>query len=230
MRQVRRRTSTALVLGAAATLLAACGTTGTTGSGTPTSAPVTSSQTATPSTPASSTPASSTPTPSTPSPSTGVPTAASLRVAPGRVGRAVVSMSEQQALATGYFVHVDPSSSSTCATTPSTLTWREPLSGVLRVGTTSGGAIASMTVRAAGPTTSRGLGVGSTLAQVSAVYETARLTEAGHHQTGVFVSDGRAWLGFLFDQNPADVARTDKVVLMQVTRSELPTLIADDDC
>ena len=72
-----------------------------------------------------------------------------------------------------------------------------------------------------------GLGVGSTLREVSGVHETAELTEAGYGQTGVFVTEGDRWLGYLFDADPESVGPKDKVVLVEVTQGTRPDLMRD---
>ncbi len=51
--------------------------------------------------------------------------------------------------------------------------------------------------------------------------------EAGYGQTGLFVSEGAGWIGFLFNAKPDAVAATDTVTFVEVTRGAKPGLMRD---
>lgn len=169
--------------------------------------------------------ASATPDP-TSVPTTPAPTLADLIVAPGTVGPARARMTRDQALATGLFDADVQTGGEECGRTEP-LGWSAPFGSSLDVLTDDAGTIVSIGVRGTEPRTADGLGVGSTLADVSKVYETAELTEAGYGQTGVFVSDGTAWLGFLFDADPEAIEPTAEVTFMEVTSGTRPDLMRD---
>ena len=102
-----------------------------------------------------------------------------------------------------------------------------PPSNALDVYTDNAGTIASIGVAKSGPHTRSGLQVGSTYERVQEVLGDVEPEEAGYGQTGLFVSEGSGWIGFLFDATPATVQATDKVTFIEVTRGTKPGLIRD---
>ncbi|GAA3529310.1 hypothetical protein AFL01nite_01380 [Aeromicrobium flavum] len=186
-------------------------------------------------TPAADTPSvttSSTPseTPTTPTPTTEPPAALpaldELLVSPGRVGPVSVGMTKQQALDTGLFeADVEVPGEDCGRVLP--LGWKADYASSLDVLTKDDGTVVSLGIRGEQPRTSDGLGVGSTLREVSGVHETAELVEAGYGQTGVFVTDGERWLGYLFDADPESIGPKDAVSLVEVTQGTRPDLMRD---
>lgn len=159
-------------------------------------------------------------------PTTAVPALADLTVTPGAVGPVRARMTRDEALATGLFDADVQVGGEECGRTEP-LAWRSPLGSSLDVQTDDAGTIVSIGIRGTEPRTADGLGIGSTLAEVSKTYETAELTEAGYGQTGVFVSDGTAWLGLLFDADPQTIERSAEVTFMEVTSGTRPDLMRD---
>lgn len=155
---------------------------------------------------------------------TTAPALADLTVVPGAVGPVAAGMTEKDALATGL-LQSDVDLDDCGVKVP--LGWNPPFSSSLDVQTSDNGVVISVGVRGDQPRTTDGLGVGSTLADVSKVYETAELTGAGYGQTGIFVSDGENWLGFLFDADPTSIEPTETVSFMEVTSGTQPDLMRD---
>lgn len=214
VRRSRARTSHLWIAAAVAALtLTACSDSGTD----PAPTETTATTTATP------TPTSDSPTTEQPDP---LPAVDELLVSPGRVGPVLAGMTKDEALATGLFdADVEVGGEECGREEP--LGWRTEYASTLDVLTTEDGTVVSLGVRGEQPRTSDGLGVGSTLRQVSKVYETAEMTEAGYGQTGVFVTDGEKWLGFLFDADIDTITRKEKVLLVEVTQGTRPDLMRD---
>ncbi|WP_121794091.1 hypothetical protein [Aeromicrobium phragmitis] len=203
-----------LAMAAAAVVLAGCGT----------------GDTNEPDASAPTTPAPTTSSPSPePSPAADLPAAADLLVVPGAVGDARVGMTVDEALATGLF-DADVQVLDCGEGTPkSPLAWKEPLRDTLDV-YVADGKITSIGVRAEGPKSAEGLGIGNTLADFRGVYETAEMREAGFGQTGLFVTDGTQWLGFLFDAQVEQMAQDTPVTFMEVTGGEGRPSLSRDAC
>ena len=169
------------------------------------------------------TPAPSLP-PATASPTdTAPPKLESLIIAPGGVGPLEVGMTTAEALATNVVNKPIPVADDPCE--PRALDWLDSYDDALDVWTSQSGKIVSIGVFKPGPRTVEGIGIGSTLAEVSDAYENAEMLEAGFDQTGVFVTDGDRWLGFLFDAKLDDISRTSTVHFMEVSGQEKPSLI-----
>lgn len=148
-----------------------------------------------------------------------------LLVTPGAVGPVTVGMSKQEALDTGYLVAPDPSSGDGCPAPP--LAWKDDYASVLDVQASGNGDILSIGVRAQGPRTRSGYGVGTTWGELKAVGEEP--VEAGYGQTGVRVYDAAnaGWIGFLFDTTVDQLADGDTVSFMEVTKGAQPDLMRD---
>lgn len=148
-------------------------------------------------------------------------------VAPGRVGAAEVGMSTAQAAATGLFnTDVDHGPDDCRGVSP--LEWKSSAGAGLDVFLTDSGNIASMGISKSSPKTAKGIGVGSTLAQVRSAYEDLTpVEEAGFDQSGNYVVEGDRYLGFLFNENASDTSDSSKVVFMEVTKGDKPELIRD---
>lgn len=168
-----------------------------------------------------STSAPPTETDQTPTESPDLPEAAELPVGPGHIGDVEVGMTVEEALDTGLF----DEDAETCDDT-APLGWKPPLDDSFDV-YVADGRISSMGVRAEGPKNAEGLGVGSTLADFRGKYETAELREAGYGQTGLFLTDGSAWLGILFDAPMESIDDDSPVTFMEVTSDGRPALTRD---
>lgn len=187
----------------------------------------TSTPTPTPTPSASPEPSASTPTPkvsATPSTSALLPVG-SLQIDTGAVGPVRVGMTKKQAAATGYF-NTDVESQNCPVPTP--LEWTSNYYNVLDVYLTQDATISSIGVRGTGPKTRSGLQINSTYAEVKKVLGAhAKPQDAGYLQTGLFVNDGDAWIGFLFDAQPGSIENGDSVTFIEVTRGMKPGLMRD---
>lgn len=148
----------------------------------------------------------------------------SLRIIAGAVGPVQVGMSKQAAYATGYF---DADVSVPACDSVVDLAWRANYNGQLDVMTNDNGSISSIGIRGAGPRTRSGLGVGSTYESVQGVLGDVPPEAAGYGQTGLFVSEGNGWIGFLFNTTPDAVTAADPVTFIEVTRGAKPGLMRD---
>ena len=148
-----------------------------------------------------------------------------MQINTGAVGPVSVGMTKQQAAATGYF-EVDVPSEICEGATP--LAWKSNYANALDVLVDQNATIATIGIRGLGPKTRSGLGISSSYAEVRKVLGSAREPEsAGYGQTGLFVNDGNAWIGFLFDVPPADIQDGDAVTFVEVTRGRKPALMRD---
>ena len=147
-----------------------------------------------------------------------------LRIIPGAVGPVQVGMSKQAAYGTGYF---DADVSVPACNRTDDLVWRANYNDQLDVLTNDNGSVYSIGVRGGGPRTRSGLGVGSTYESVQGVLGDVAPEQAGYNQTGLFVSEGNGWIGFLFNATPDAVQPTDTVTFVEVTRGAKPGLMRD---
>lgn len=172
-----------------------------------------------------------TPEPSQPSSSPEVsvsPTAAAeLALAPGSFGPVVVGMSKEDAIETGLLEAGSEAPVEGCPVPA--LLWKPPFEEQLDVQVDTQGNVASIgTWKSATVKTTKGIGTGSTLAEVQEAYPDASdPKESGYGQSGVIVSDDDKYLGFLFNPAPADLKPADVVTFMEVTEGEAPSLMRD---
>ncbi|WP_162891336.1 hypothetical protein [Aeromicrobium sp. A1-2] len=148
----------------------------------------------------------------------------SLRIVAGAVGPVRVGMSKQEAYATGYF-KADVTSA-VCEGVDD-LVWKVPYRDALDILTRDDGSVFSIGIHKAGPRTRSGLGVGSTYETVQGVLGDVDPQEAGYGQTGLFVSEGGGWIGFLFNPAPGEISANDKVTFIEVTRGAKPDVMRD---
>lgn len=178
---------------------------------------------ATTSTPTKKTPTSR-PAPQVPARTTTAPkpkpqlqTLSSMKIGAGSIGPVAVGITTEAAVATGYF----DADVEACGGGPR---WKTDYAAVLDVGV-AGGAVTSLGVRAPGPTTVSGLGVGSTYASVEQVVGEGVVPEPVGTGSGVFVADGAAWIGFLLDAPPEALTDTSAVTYVEVSRGARPDLV-----
>ncbi len=148
----------------------------------------------------------------------------SMQIVAGAVGPVQVGMTKQVAARTGY---LDVDVPYPACGFVRDLWWKAPYRDTLDLYTDNAGTISSIGVAKSGPHTRSGLQVGSTYERVQEVLGDVEPEEAGYGQTGLFVSEGTGWIGFLFDATPATIKATDKVTFIEVTRGTKPGLIRD---
>ncbi|NRQ49418.1 hypothetical protein [Aeromicrobium stalagmiti] len=142
----------------------------------------------------------------------------SLQIGTGSIGPVKVGMTSEAAADTGYF----ETEVEACG---GALQWKTDYAAVIDVAV-AGGIVTSMGVRAPGPRTVSGLGVGSTFATVRGVVGAESVAEpAGAGQSGLFVTDGAGWIGFLFDAAPEAVTDETPVTYIEVTSGARPDLV-----
>ncbi|MET0766226.1 MAG: hypothetical protein ABWY50_01140, partial [Aeromicrobium sp.] len=109
------------------------------------------------------------------------------------------------------------------------LQWKTEYEDHFDVQTVGNGEIVSIGVRAEGPTTEDGLGVGSSFADVRANIENGAAIEAGYGQSGLFDYDRQTgrWIGYLFDPAPDELQDSDVVTFVEVTKGAQPSLMRD---
>ncbi len=149
----------------------------------------------------------------------------SMQITTGAVGPVQVGMSQEEAAATGYFNTDVPSEGCEGVTIP--LEWKSNYFNALDLWLDQDAQIASIGVRGRGPKTRSGLGVNSSYGEVRDVIGDKQPEPAGYGQTGLFVNDGDAWIGFLFDVPPETITDADAATFIEVTRGAKPGLMRD---
>lgn len=157
-------------------------------------------------------------------PSLPVVPVSSLRIVAGAVGPVQVGMSKKAAYATGYF---DADVPVPGCDRVDDLVWKSGYKDQLDVLTNDDGSVQSIGIWGSAPRTRSGLGVGSTYESVIGVIGEVEPEDAGYGQTGVYVSEGDGWIGFLFNPAPGDISPTDTVSFIEVTSGAKPGLIRD---
>lgn len=154
---------------------------------------------------------------------------AELTIGYGRVGPVAAGMTEAEALRTGLLRSNAPSPVDGCPPPP--LEWRKPFTDDVDV-ITYRGRIVSLGVSGAGPKTSQGIGVGSSLAELQEAFGQLRgPAAAGYDQSGAWARSGDRWIGFLFGETTAgDVEPTDEITFIELTRGERKPDLMRDGC
>lgn len=167
---------------------------------------------------------SATPEPSTPAATEPAPAPAKLVVVPGAVGPAHAGMSKAEALETGLFNADVPPPVEGCPPYP--LHWKKKYKG-LDVLTRDDGSISSIGITKGGPKTSKGIGYGSTLDDLTKAYPNlSPVVDAGFNQAGAYEFTDTEFIGFLFgDATVSDIKGSSKITFIEVTVGDKPDLI-----
>ena len=167
---------------------------------------------------------SATPEPTDASPTEPAPTPANLVVVPGAIGPVRADMSKAEALKTGFFNADVPPPVEGCDPFP--LRWKKKFKGV-DVLTRDDGSIASLGAFEGGPKTSKGIGYGSTLAQVIKAYPNlSPVVDAAFGQAGAYEFQGDEFIGFLFgEETVSSIKQSSKVTFMEVTVGDKPEMM-----
>ena len=145
----------------------------------------------------------------------------------GSVGPVSVGMSKDDALATDLFDADVAAPVDGCPSPP--LTWKKPFSAAADVLTKQDGSVASLGVHEKGPKTEDGIGVGSTLADLKSAYgdDLTGPDEAGDGQSGAYVEQAGAWIGFLLNPAPDAVKDDSAITFIEVSKGDKPGLMRD---
>ena len=162
--------------------------------------------------------------PTTAAPTQPAPAPAKLVIEPGRVGPAIAGMSKADALKTGLFNADVPPPVEGCPPYP--LQWKKKYKG-LDVLTRDDGSISSIGVTKGGPKTSKGIGYGSTLDDLTKAYPNlSPVVDAGFNQAGAYEFTDTEFIGFLFgDATVSDIKGSSKISFIEVTVGDKPDLI-----
>ena len=157
--------------------------------------------------------------------SSSAPAEDTLTLGYGSLGPATVGMSKADAAETGLFVVDSPPPVEGCE--PFHLVFKKDLQdkGLDVIAQADG--IHSLGILKPGFKTDEGVAIGSTLAEVKAAYPGLTETEeAGYGQSGAFTTDGKHYIGFLFNEAPDDITDAAKVTFIETTK-EKPGLMRD---
>jgi hypothetical protein len=145
----------------------------------------------------------------------------------GALGPVSVGMSKEDALATGLFDADVPAPVDGCPSPP--LTWKKPFNETADVLTKEDGSVASLGIHEKGPKTEDGIGVGSTLADLKSAYgdDLTGPEEAGYGQSGAYVEQNGAWIGFLLNPAPDAVTDDSAITFIEVSKGDKPGLMRD---
>jgi len=160
----------------------------------------------------------------TPAPAEPAPAPADLVVELGAIGPARAGMTKAEALATGLFKADVPPPVEGCDPFP--LKWKKKYKGV-DVLTNEDGSIVSLGAFAGGPKTAKGIGYGSTLADVLDAYPNlSPVVDAGFGQAGAYEFTDTKFIGFLFgNATVSSIKQSSKVTFMEVSVDKKPELM-----
>jgi hypothetical protein len=163
--------------------------------------------------------------PTTAAPSEPAPAPAKLVVTPGAVGPARAGMTKAAALKTGLFNADVPPPVEGCPPFP--LQWKKKYKGVDVI--TNNDRIHSIGVFKGGPKTSKGIGYGSTLDDLTKAYPNlSPIVDAGFNQAGAYEFTDTEFIGFLFgDATFSSIKGSSKITFIEVTVGDKPDLIRD---
>lgn len=149
------------------------------------------------------------------------PAADELVMSPGQIGQVLAGMTVEQARQTGFFEDFEQVPDDPCEGENPPIQWKAPHTETLTV-RVDDGAIESLGVRE-GVETDKGIGVGSTLADVKAAYSGAKVSPSEALGSTVFIQNGDMWLGMAFDEEPDEIKDAAKVLYMEVSLGQKPT-------
>lgn len=158
----------------------------------------------------------------TDSPSASEPAAEELVAAPGAIGPVSVGMTVDEANATGLFEPREVADDDPCKDEYGPIQWKAPNNEALMVDVEAD-KISLLGIRDT-VKTAKGVGIGSTWADVKVAYPDAKVEESQADGSTVYRQDGDKWLGMAFVELPDDVKESSEVVFMEVALGEKPAV------
>ena len=162
------------------------------------------------------------PTP-TESPAASVPAAEELVAAPGAIGPVQVGMTVDEANATGLFEPREVADDDPCKDEYGPIQWKAPNTEALMVDVEDD-KISLLGIRDT-VKTAKGVGIGSTWADVKAAYPDAKVEESqALGGSTIYLRDGEKWLGMGFSHEPDKFQDSTKVDFMEVASGSKPAV------
>ena len=158
----------------------------------------------------------------TDSPSASEPAAEELVAAPGAIGPVSVGMTVDEANSTGLFEPREVADDDPCKDEYGPIQWKAPNTEALMVDVEDD-KVSLLGIRDT-VKTAKGMGIGSTWADVKAAYPDAKVEESQADGSTVYRQDGEKWLGLAFVELPDDVKESSEVVFMEVALGEKPAV------
>lgn len=146
-------------------------------------------------------------------------------VAPGRIGPVESGMTLEEAKATGAVEPTKGEAKDDVCPSPS-LQWKAPNTTKLDL-RDHDGKIAVLGVRDAKFKTAQGVGVDSTWDELQTAYPGAKIEESPASGSLIYLKDGDKWLAIAFNEQPADLESSSKVIYMEVELGEKPIAYPD---
>jgi len=145
-----------------------------------------------------------------------------LVAAPGAIGPVSVGMTVDEADATGLFEPREVADDDPCKDEYGPIQWKAPNTEALMVDVEDD-TVSLLGIRDT-VKTAKGVGIGSTWADVKAAYPDAKVEESQADGSTVYRQDGDKWLGMAFVELPDDVKESSEVVFMEVALGEKPAV------
>jgi hypothetical protein len=147
-----------------------------------------------------------------------------LIAAPGAIGPVLAGMTVDEASATGFFEPRVSADNDPCKETNPPIQWKAPNTETLMVFVDKEkDTVTSLGIRD-GVETAKGVGVGSTFADVKAAYPDAEVEESEALGSTIFRQDGDKWLGLGFNETPDEMTDDSKVIFMEASKGFKPAV------
>ena len=159
----------------------------------------------------------------TDSPSASEPAAEELVAAPGAIGPVQVGMTVDEANATGLFEPREVADDDPCKDEYGPIQWKAPNTEALMVDVEDD-KVSLLGIRDT-VKTAKGVGIGSTWADVKAAYPDAKVEESqALGGSTIYLRDGEKWLGMGFSHEPDKLQDSAKVDFMEVASGSKPAV------